>query len=270
MTTLSEFAKHLITEHYKSLVQAKRPDYLSAWPLVRGYVLITYTFNDWIILTLKNSSPGFFNTSGGYALPQAIIGFSEITHKNINAVRENIKKYAGIDNTGGVLIFHNDGSDIDCTEELSILLKQHELSFELAPMKIFLSHKSEDKIYLVRDYKQTLHLLGFDPWIDEDAMVAGTKLERGVLQGFKDSCAVVFFITENFKDEKFLATEIDYALRRTREDNNFAIITIVFGKGLCVPELLRPYVWKNVESQLEGLREILKALPLSVGPVYIK
>lgn len=60
-------------------------------------------------------------------------------------------------------------------------------------MKIFLSHKSEDKTSIVRDYKQTLQILGFEPWIDEDAMVAGTRLERGILQGFKESCAVFFY-----------------------------------------------------------------------------
>lgn len=270
MVTISDFAQDLITKQYKSLVQAKRSEYLSVWPLIHGYVLVIYTFNDWVILSLKNNSPNFFNTSGGSVLPQAIIGFSEITSQNINIVRENIKKYAGIDRSGGVIIFNNDGRDVNFAEELNLLLKQHDMLFGLRPMKIFLSHKSEDKVSIVRDYKQTLQLLGFDPWIDEDALVAGTKLERGILQGFRDSCAVVFFITENFKDEDFLATEIDYALNRTREDKNFAIITIVFGGNLKVPELLRPYVWKNVDSQLKGLREILKALPISVGPVYMK
>lgn len=270
MPTVADFAQELITGHYKKLVEAKRPDYLSAWPLIQGYVLVIYTFNNWIILAFKNNSPHFFYISGGSDLPEKIVGFSDITPQNINAIRENIKKYAGIDNYGGVLIFNKDGSTIDLTSELNTLLKQHDIIFGLAPMKIFLSHKSEDKANLVRNYKQTLQLLGFEPWIDEDAMVAGTKLERGVLKGFQESCAVVFFITENFKDEDFLATEIDYALNRTREDKNFAIITIVFGKGLKVPDLLRPYVWKNVDNHLEGLREILKALPISVGPVFMR
>jgi hypothetical protein len=60
--------------------------------------------------------------------------------------------------------------------------------------KIFLSHKGIDKA-LVIDFKETLKSLGYDPWIDEDAMPAGTQLERGLLQGMKDSCGVIFFIT---------------------------------------------------------------------------
>ncbi|MFX8445244.1 toll/interleukin-1 receptor domain-containing protein, partial [Acinetobacter baumannii] len=82
-------------------------------------------------------------------------------------------------------------------------------------MKIFLSHKSADKT-LLRDYAKTLEGLGFQPWLDEDAMHAGVNLERGLLDGFEQSCAVVFFITENFLDKDYLATEVDYAIRQKR------------------------------------------------------
>ena len=41
------------------------------------------------------------------------------------------------------------------------------------PKKIFLSHKSSDK-NLVLDFKETLDLLGYETWLDEDAMPAGT------------------------------------------------------------------------------------------------
>ena len=60
--------------------------------------------------------------------------------------------------------------------------------------KVFLSHKGVDK-GKVTEFKNTLALLGYDPWLDEDAMPAGTPLERGLLQGMQDSCGVVFFIT---------------------------------------------------------------------------
>jgi hypothetical protein len=47
-----------------------------------------------------------------------------------------------------------------------------------------------------------LQELGFDSWLDEEAMSAGTELERGILRGFKDSCAALFFITPNFYGRK--------------------------------------------------------------------
>ncbi len=46
--------------------------------------------------------------------------------------------------------------------------------------------------------------MGLAPWLDEDDMVAGSSLHREILKGFKESCAVIFFISANFKDEKFL------------------------------------------------------------------
>ena len=135
--------------------------------------------------------------------------------------------------------------------------------------KIFLSHKGVDKSD-VQDYKSTLQLLGFDPWIDEDAMPAGTALERGLLKGMQESCAVVFFITPSFKDEGFLETEVDYAIQQKREKKDkFAIIALQFvdddGNVGEIPELLKKYVWKKPTTRLSAMREIIRALPISVG-----
>jgi hypothetical protein len=121
---------------------------------------------------------------------------------------------------------------------------------------------------LVRDFKATLDILGYEPWLDEDAMVAGVPLERSILDGMKNSCGVVFFITPSFKDEDFLETEVNYAMAEKRaKGKDFAIITLVFtapdGKTGAVPDLLKQYVYKNPASQLDGLREIVRALPLA-------
>jgi len=137
--------------------------------------------------------------------------------------------------------------------------------------KVFLSHKGVDKEHVI-DFKNSLELLGYDPWLDEDAMPAGTPLERGLLQGMQDSCGVVFFITPSFKDEGFLETEVNYAIaeKRTKGDK-FAIIALQFvdddGNVGEIPELLKTYVWKKPKSPLEALREILRALPVVTGIV---
>lgn len=150
---------------------------------------------------------------------------------------------------------------------------EHEFAIGITPMKIFLSHKGADKPS-VREFKKTLELLGFDPWLDEDAMQAGTELERALLSGFSDSCAAVFFVTPNFVDENYLATEVDYAIQEKRKKGDkFAIVTLVFSKEGAkgtVPGLLHRYVWKEPSSDLEALSEITKALPVQVGPVYWK
>lgn len=137
-------------------------------------------------------------------------------------------------------------------------------------IKIFLSHKSIDKP-IVKRYYNALKEAGFEPWLDEPNMTAGSNLERELLKGFEESCAAVFFITENFKDEKYLATEIDYARIQKREkEKKFAIITLRYSDAAPVPGLLKPYIFKNVENDLEGLYELLRALPIELGPVRWK
>ena len=136
-----------------------------------------------------------------------------------------------------------------------------------APRKIFLSHKSSDK-NLVLDFKETLDLLGYETWLDEEAMPAGTTLERGLLRGMQESRAVVFFITSSFEDEGYLESEINYAIQEKRDKGSeFSIITLLL-KGdddetAPIPDLLRPYVWKTPRTHLEALREIIRALPIA-------
>jgi hypothetical protein len=136
--------------------------------------------------------------------------------------------------------------------------------------KIFLSHKSVDKPLVYR-YYHALKTLGFDPWIDERAMPAGANLEREVLKGFEESCAAVFFITASFKDEKYLAAEVDYAvMQKRRKDKKFAIVTLRYTNAAAVPGLLTPYIYKDVSNDLEGFDELIKALPIELGPVRWK
>ena len=128
---------------------------------------------------------------------------------------------------------------------------------------IFLSHSSADKDR-VRDYHRTLVQLGYNPWLDEEAMAAGAPLERALLEGMKNSMAAVFFITETFSDKRYLSSEIDYAIgEKTSRGDEFSIITLVLSadNSVVVPDLLRRFVWKKPASDLEGIREILRSLP---------
>ena len=137
--------------------------------------------------------------------------------------------------------------------------------------KIFLSHKGVDK-GTVKDFKSTLEALGYSPWIDEDAMPAGTTLERGILQGMQESCGVVFFITPSFKDNGYLEAEVNYAISEKRKKGDkFSIISLQFvdqnGNKGKIPELLEHYVWKTPSTHLEALREIVRALPVMANTI---
>lgn len=136
--------------------------------------------------------------------------------------------------------------------------------------KIFLSHRTPDKPLVMR-YYNVLNELGFQPWLDTSEMPVGTALDRGIVQGFNESCAVIFFITENFKDERYIADEINYAkIQKRDKGERFAIITLCFSDDVTVPDLLKPYVFYRVWNELEGLHEILRALPVELGAVLWK
>ena len=136
--------------------------------------------------------------------------------------------------------------------------------------RIVLSHKSIDKPMVYR-YHRGLKTVGFDPWLDEAAMPAGANLEREVLRAFEESCAAVFFLTASYKDEKYLAAEVDYAIMQKRKkDKKFAIVTLRFPDAAPVPALLTPYIYKDVTNDLDGFDTIVKALPIELGPVRWK
>jgi hypothetical protein len=137
-------------------------------------------------------------------------------------------------------------------------------------VKVFLSHKSIDKPVVYR-YYHALKTLGFDPWLDETAMSAGANLEREVLRGFEESCAAVFFLTASYKDEKYLAAEVDYAIMQKRKkDKKFAIVNLRYPDAAAVPPLLTPFIYKDVANDLEGFDTVLKGLPIELGPVRWK
>lgn len=149
------------------------------------------------------------------------------------------------------------------------LLMNKEIVLDQAPMKIFLSHKSSDKT-LIRRYKKALESVGLETWLDEDAMAAGATLNRALLSGMSESCAAVFFITPNYLDDRYLATEIDYAItEKLDKGDRFSIITLVLanaeGNKGSVPPLLRKFVWKEPEDDLTGFAEIIRALPVELG-----
>jgi len=198
-------------------------------------------------------------------------------HLNLEQLRQSVDPWKNVDWMTGIVPVEPEVE----TERLEIFDKEREETYvqfivtreeiELAATKrVFLSHKGVDKP-LVRRIYAALGLLGFEPWLDEADMNAGAELERALLRGMKESCAAVFFITPDYVDDNYLATEVDYAIAEKRaKTDDFSIITLVLQKKRAkgtVPELLQKYVWKEPETELDILSEILKALPICVGKV---
>lgn len=265
MPTVSE----VIDKEYRKIVEQKYPEYSNVWPIISGYNLLNGPYGNYIICIFKHTGNNSMMITSVVEFNDVNTGVTSISSQNIDSVRDKVRSSFRLSSMDSVVILAVDGSNLG--SELQKLLESHEFVMGVKKMKIFLSHKGADKP-LVRLYKQTLELLGFEVWLDEDAMPAGTALHRGILQGFKDSCAAIFFITPNYKDEGFLETEVNYAItEKMNKGDKFSIITLVFsddtGKIGEVPELLKTYVWKQPTNDLEALQEIIKALPVKLGDV---
>ena len=214
-------------ESYTDLVQKKHSTLQHVWPLISGFNAQIMDNHEWSVIYYKHTGERILKscTPLGDLQPQ-LMGGINLVDETIEKCRTALEKTFDVKPKDAIVILKSNNADQNYNE-CERLLKKHEFEMSLFPKKIFLSHKSEDKTK-VNDFKRTLELLGFAPWLDEDAMPAGENLNRAILAGMKESCAAVFFIPEQFEDKGFLATEIDYAISRKRESgDDFAIITLV-------------------------------------------
>ena len=258
-------ADSLILDQYRKMVTDRYPNMLTAWPVLSGYNVLIGTFGDWAVFIFKHTgNSAMVVTSPIGELQPAQIGVNAITANNVDAVRSKLEKLFNVQLTDGIMFLQNKFMP---AHEFNLMLARHEQQMGLSPVKIFLSHKGIDKPR-VREFKSTLDLLGFDSWLDEDAMVAGVERDRAILEGFRSSCAAVFFVTKDFADDGFLRQEINYAIDEKRKrGEKFAIIVLKL-EGGSVPDLFGSvYIYKQPNSDMEALREILRALPIAPGSV---
>lgn len=257
-----------IMNGYKSVVQENHPNHIRNWPLISSSIdVLIGGYNDTRILIYRHvgRTNAIFRSKGiADDINKSIINVDEITESNKQEVRKLIEDYLSLDNKDGVIFL---SPEISIPNEYYLLMKKHEKVMNIRPNKIFLSHKSVNKDF-VRGVNDALKTIGYNTWLDEESMNAGANLNRSIMKGINDSCAVVFFITPDFKDEKYIANEIDHAIdEKTNRPDEFEIITIVIGDGL-VPKILSKYVWKNVTTEIQAYTEIIKSLPIKVRDIY--
>ena len=267
--------KDIAFSAYKIYVESCFPNLVRYWPVIAGTHYKLGIFDKYYVVVLIDQGPTpLIQTLG---IGNIKLNLNEIDRTNPHIIRKELFSLLNLKKRDAIFLFDETNNYSNWRTDLERDLKenflQHKMVMNMEPMKIFLSHKSINKDK-VRNFKTILELLGFSPWLDEEAMSAGANLERSLQSGMTDSCAAIFFITPDYKDEKYLASEIDYAISRKRQDEKFSIITLVFsdenGEKGVVPNLLKPYVWKEPTNDLIALAEILKALQLEVGDIRFK
>ncbi|MBW7968602.1 toll/interleukin-1 receptor domain-containing protein [Bradyrhizobium sp. BR 10289] len=258
---------------YRRMVQAKYPMRAAKWPLISGYDLRSGKMPGGMVLICDHT--GNRNSFRGDVITQSLnpqqFGVASITLDNALALRAALERYLHLGPQDGLFIAVATEDSlvvVEAERQLAAVLERHEQYLGIAPMRVFLSHKGVDK-EMVRRFEKVLREMGFDPWLDDDAMAAGAQPDRAIQKGFEDSCAAVFFVTPDFKDESWLASEIEYARAEKRKKaERFAIVTLCLSKNGVqgdVPELLKNYIYKKPAHELEALYEIVRALPVALG-----
>lgn len=85
-------------------------------------------------------------------------------------------------------------------------------------LRIFLAHSSGDKPY-VRAIKELLQLAGYDPWLDEDRLLAGQNWQLEVEKAVKEADAIAILLSNQAVDNagylhKEMALALDVAQRQ--------------------------------------------------------
>ncbi|OOF66257.1 toll/interleukin-1 receptor domain-containing protein [Rodentibacter sp. Ppn85] len=256
----------VILDIYQQKIKDLYPHYVRKWPIINGISRVQ-SFDlpgEYIAFLYVNSPMANICFSGGGTLTSDDLELDIVQSNNLNKVREYFYNNLNLNEGDGLFIVNKNLSNL--LSEIELNIEKHKFFLGLTPMKIFLSHKTADKPK-VREFKRILDQIGFDSWLDEEELTAGAHLEKSLFNGMKNSCAAVFFLTENYRDTNYLESEITYAIKRKREDPKFALIALKLSPNATVPDLLTPYVYKEPTSDLEALSQIIKAIPAKIGKI---
>jgi len=127
-------------------------------------------------------------------------------------------------------------------------------------LKVFLCHASGDKP-AVRELYRRLRDAGFDPWLDEEKLLAGQDWQLEISQAIRSSDAVVICLSRRaVMKAGYVQKEIRHALDVTDEQPEGAIFLIPLRLEACeVPQRLRR--WQRVDLfQDQGWERLLHAL----------
>ncbi|MEW8004772.1 MAG: toll/interleukin-1 receptor domain-containing protein [Candidatus Thiodiazotropha sp.] len=117
------------------------------------------------------------------------------------------------------------------------------------PLRVFLAHSSGDKSY-VRSLNELLKLAGFEPWLDEDQLVAGQDWELEIEKAVERSDVVAIFLSERAVNTTgYLHKEIALALEAAQSRPEGALYRVPLLLDYTEPpRQLRHLHWIDVQG----------------------
>ena len=142
----------------------------------------------------------------------------------------------------------------------------------LRRLRVFLCHSSGDKPVVRKLYHQ-LYNDGFQPWLDEEDILAGQKWQSEIKKAVRNSDAVIVCLSCGFVNKAgFLQKEIKFVLDVADEQPEDTIFVIPLRLEECEPpSRLEEWHWINFfeesgyEKLLKALRYRANELKISVG-----
>jgi hypothetical protein len=127
-------------------------------------------------------------------------------------------------------------------------------------LRIFLCHASQDKS-IVRELYRKLLASGFQPWLDEEKLLAGQDWELEITRAIRESHVIIVCLSrESVSKTGFVQKEIRFALDRALEQPESAIFLIPVKLTPCeVPIRLKTFQWVNYYEE-NGYQNLVRAL----------
>ena len=155
-----------IVDVYRTIVRQLHPTRAGGWPIVSGHDALVGGFRGWLVLCLRHTGwQGIHEESDVGDLSPDILQVDDLNPANLSGARRVLEKHFDVKSKDAVVFIQPDGTVSQ--NEYELMLQRHEDAMGISPKMIFLSHKGADKT-LVRSFKDTLGLLGFEPWLETE------------------------------------------------------------------------------------------------------
>jgi proteasome lid subunit RPN8/RPN11 len=127
-------------------------------------------------------------------------------------------------------------------------------------LRIFLCHASADKP-AVRDLHDQLQKEGFDPWLDEENLLAGQDWDQEITKAVRKSDIVIICLSQtSITKAGYIQKEIRFALDVADEQPEGTIFLIPLKLEECeVPGRLSKWQWVKLFEE-KGYEQLVKAL----------
>jgi formylglycine-generating enzyme required for sulfatase activity len=142
-----------------------------------------------------------------------------------------------------------------------------EIQKRTSPLRIFLCHSSGDKPE-VRNLYQRLSSDGFDPWLDEENLLAGQDWELEIEEAVQTSDIVIVCLSHKaITKAGYVQKEINDALKVAEKQPEGTIFLIPLKLEECnVPKRLQRWHWINLFEE-KGYGRLISSLRFRAGTI---